>query len=150
MKKKNGSFVRFYRKHLQGRGSKHGSIFLYSCCCDIKLDHRYFGFSEESLKIEIFFSFFGSFVLKDSIFFLSPSHLRNLAELTEFYRVKSSFNQFNARLVSSIGIDAIRAESITNRLSHIGLGRFFEPYSSAEGERPCSVNDVTISNVEAR
>ena len=61
----------------------------------MKLDHECFGFLEESLKDEFFFSFFGSFVLRDSIFFLPPilpSHLGNSAEFTEFYRVIPSFN----------------------------------------------------------
>ena len=61
----------------------------------MKFDHECFGFSEESLKVEIFFSFFGSFVLRDLILLLPSSlssHLGNSAEFTEFYRVISSFN----------------------------------------------------------
>ena len=50
-------FFRFRKKYLQGRGSKPIKI-LYSCCCDMKLDHGCFGFSKESLKVEIFFSAF--------------------------------------------------------------------------------------------
>ena len=58
----------------------------------MKLDHECFGFSKESLKIEIFFSFFGSFLLRDSILLLPPtlsSHLGNSAEFIEFYRVST-------------------------------------------------------------
>ena len=58
----------------------------------MKLDHGCFGFSEESLKIEKNFSFFGSFILRDSILLLPPclpSHLENSTEFTEFYRVST-------------------------------------------------------------
>ena len=41
-------------------GVQNLSNVLYCCCCDMKLDHGCFGFSEESLKVEIFFSFFSS------------------------------------------------------------------------------------------
>ena len=61
----------------------------------MKLDHGYFGFLEESLKVEKNFRFFGSFVLRDSILLLPPnlpSHLGNLIEFTEFYQVIPSFN----------------------------------------------------------
>ena len=98
----------------------------------MKLVHGFFGFLEKSLKGEFCFSFFGSFELRDSIFFLPPSlpsHLGNSAEFTEFYRFILSSTQFNARLVSDVGIDAVMAESVTNRPSRIGLDRFFEPWS---------------------
>ena len=55
----------------------------------MKLDHGCFGFLEESLKVENFFSFFGSFVLRDSILLLPPSHLGNSVEFTELYRVST-------------------------------------------------------------
>ena len=45
--------------------------------------------------------------------------------LTNFYRVS---NRSTPSLVSSIGIDVVRPESITNRPNRIGLSRFFEPY----------------------
>ena len=38
-------------------GVQNLSNFLYSCYCDMKLDHGCFGFSEESLKVEIFSAF---------------------------------------------------------------------------------------------
>ena len=44
--------------------------------------------------------------------------------LTDFYRVS---NLSTPSLVSGIGIDTVRLESITNRPSRTGLGRFFEP-----------------------
>ena len=50
-------FCYILQKELTGQGFKHGSSFLYSCCCDIKLDHGCFSFLEESLKVEIFFIF---------------------------------------------------------------------------------------------
>ena len=84
----------------------------------MKLDHVCFGFSGESLKVEIFFNFFGSFVLRDSILLLPSSltsHLGNSAKFTKFYRVIPSFNRFNVRLISSGGTDAVRAESVTTR-----------------------------------
>ena len=57
-------FLGFSESKLQCRGSK---FFFYSCCWDMKLYHRFFGFSKESLKFSIFFSLFRSFVLRDLI-----------------------------------------------------------------------------------
>ena len=74
--------------------------------------------------------FFVHFVLRDSFFCSSlslPSHLGNSAELAEFYRVRPSFNRLIERLVSGVGIDAVRTESVTNWPSHTGLDQFFEP-----------------------
>ena len=80
---------------------------------------EFFGFLEESLKGEFFFfSFFGSFVPRDSIFFSS----------IEFYRFIPSSTRFNVRLVSGIGIDVVRAESVMNRPSRTAIDRFFEPW----------------------
>ena len=45
--------------------------------------------------------------------------------LIEFYRVS---NRSTPSLVSSNGIDGVRPESVTNRPSRTGLGRFFEPW----------------------
>ena len=91
----------------------------------MKLVYRFFFlFLEESLKGEFFFAFLIQFLLQDSIFCLSPnlpSHLENSVELAEFCRVRPSFNRLIERLVSDVGIDAVRADSITNRLSRIGL-----------------------------
>ena len=84
----------------------------------MKLDHRCFVFSVESLKVEIFFNFFSSLVLRHSSLLLPLSllsHLWNSAEFTEFYQVIPSFNQFNARLVSGIGIDVVRPDSMRPR-----------------------------------
>ena len=76
-----------------------------------------------------FFPFFlVHFVPRDSFFCSSPSlpsHLGNSAELAEFYRVRPSFNRLIERLVSGVGIDAVRIESVTNQPSRTGLGRFF-------------------------
>ena len=87
----------------------------------MKLVHGFFCFSEESLKGEFFFSaFLVQFVLRDSIFFLPlslPSHLRNSAEFTEFYRFIPSSTRFNTHLVSGVGIDAVKIESVTNQPS---------------------------------
>ena len=49
---------------------------------------------------------------------------RFFSSLTDFYRVS---NRSTPSLVSGIGIDAVRAESVTNRPSRIELGQFFEP-----------------------
>ena len=95
--------------------------------------HRLFLFSEESLQSYFFFRFFlVQFILKDKdlIFFSPtslPSHLGNSAEFTEFHRFIPSSTRFIVGLVSDVGIDAVRAESVTNRPSRIRLGRFFEP-----------------------
>ena len=97
----------------------------------MKLYHGSFGFSEEFMKFLIFFSFFCSFVLGDSICGVQsspPSHLENSIEFTEFYRVIPNFNRFHACLVSGVGIDAVWAESVTNRLSRTRLDHVFEPW----------------------
>ena len=105
-------------------------LFMLFSCCVMKLVHGFFCFSEESLEGEFFFPFLVQFVLRDSIFCLSPSlpsHLRDSAKLAEFCRVRPSFNRLIDRLVSSVDIDVVRAESVTNRPCRTGLGRFFEP-----------------------
>ena len=100
----------------------------------MKLVHVFFCFSEESLNGEFFFfRFFGSVHTEGLNFFLPPSrpsHLGNSAEFTEFYRFILSSTRFNACLISGVSIDAVRAESVTNRLSHTALGRFFERWVS--------------------
>ena len=95
--------------------------------CVMKLVHGFFFFSEESLKGKFFICFFDSIRTKGFDFFLPPSHLGNSAEFTKFYRFIPSSTRFNVCLVSGVGIDAVRAESVTNRSSLIGLDQFFEP-----------------------
>ena len=84
----------------------------------MKFNHGCFGFSEESLKVEIFFSFFSS----------SYRGIR----FSYFHRVilgtwpsPLSFNRFNRCLVSGVGIDTVKPESVTNRPSHTGLRPIF-------------------------
>ena len=61
----------------------------------------------------------------------STEFRRLFPSLTDFYRVS---NQSTPSLVSGIGIDAVRPESVTNRPSRIELRRFFEPwYGEARG-----------------
>ena len=82
--------------------------------------HGFFAF-QRNLRKEIFFFsvfFFVQIVLRDSFFCPSPSlpsHLGNSAELAKFCRVQPSFNRLIERLVSGVGIDAVRTESVMNR-----------------------------------
>ena len=67
--------------------------------------------------------------------FSESSELRDdLVESIEFRRFSPSLidfylvsNRSTSSLVSGIGIDAVRPESVTNRSSRTGLGLFFEP-----------------------
>ena len=82
----------------------------------MKYNHGCFGFSKESLKVEIFFIFFWFFILKDFIFLFSssrPSHLRNSTESTEFYRV----------LTDSINVLYIVSVSMQLGLSRLRIDR---------------------------
>ena len=100
----------------------------------MKLVHGFFCFSEESLKGKIFFPlFFGSVRTEGFNFCLSlslPSHLGNSVELAKFCQVRLSFNRLIERLVSGVGINTVKAESVTNRPSRTRLSRFFEPWNS--------------------
>ena len=101
---------------------------LFSCV--MKLVDGFFCFSENFLKVNIFSAFFVSVCIEDSIFCLVPSlptHLGNSIELTEFCRFIPSSTRFNTRLVSGVGIDPVRTESVTIRPSCTGLP-FLEPW----------------------
>ena len=107
-------------------------FFLYGF--DFKSQSGSFGFSEESLKKKMFWSLVLGLRTEENRF----SELRDDSDestefrrfspsLTEFYRVS---NRYTPSLVSGIGIDAVRPESVTNRPIRTGLGRFFKPYLS--------------------